>query len=68
MHRLGYIGVGHERTFLNVVIFAHDLSEVPDPDKLTAPAERGEIERLFKGWNPQLAEIAKIYSTRTRRT
>jgi salicylate hydroxylase len=48
-------------TLLNVAVFAHDPSEFPDPDKMTAPAERSEIERLFKGWSPHLAEIANMY-------
>lgn len=48
-------------TFLNVSVVAHDSMEFPDPDKMTAPADRGEIERLFKGWSPQLADIAKLY-------
>lgn len=46
---------------MNVAVFAHDPSEFPDSEKMTAPAERGEIEKLFKGWSPQLAEIAKLY-------
>lgn len=28
---------------------------------MTAPADRSEIERLFKGWSPQLANIATLY-------
>jgi salicylate hydroxylase len=48
-------------TLLNVAVFAHDSSEFPDPEKMTAPAERSEIEEIFKGWGPQLANIAKIY-------
>ena len=50
-----------EGTLLNVAVFAYDASEFPDPDKMTAPAERSEIEQLFKGWSPHLAEIAKLY-------
>lgn len=48
--------------FLNIGIFAHDPSEdFPDSVKQTAPAHRSEIEKLFKGWRPQLADIAKLY-------
>ncbi|MCJ1316260.1 hypothetical protein MMC15_001581 [Xylographa vitiligo] len=50
-----------EGTLLNVAVFAHDPSEFPDPDKMTAPADRGELERLFRGWSPHLADIAKLY-------
>lgn len=50
-----------EGTVLNVTVFAYDPSEFPDPEKMTAPADRGEIERLFNGWCPQLADIAKLY-------
>ena len=48
-------------TLLNIAIFAHDPCEFPDTDKMTAPAHRSEIERLFEGWSPQLADIAKLY-------
>ncbi|KAJ5506092.1 Monooxygenase FAD-binding [Penicillium expansum] len=48
-------------TLLNIAVFAYDGSEFPDPDKMTIPAERSEIEQLFKGWSPQLANIWKLY-------
>ena len=48
-------------TYLNIGIFAHDPSEFPDPAKMTAPADRSEIEKLFKGWRPHFADIAKLY-------
>lgn len=48
-------------TLLNIAVFAYEQSEFPDPDKMTVPAERSEIEQLFKGWSPQLADIWKLY-------
>ncbi|KID96265.1 Aromatic-ring hydroxylase-like protein, partial [Metarhizium majus ARSEF 297] len=48
-------------TLLNMAVFAHDASEFPDPDKMTVPAARSEIEQLFKGWSPPLADIWKLY-------
>ncbi|KAJ5675035.1 uncharacterized protein N7477_004969 [Penicillium maclennaniae] len=48
-------------TLLNIAVFAYEPSEFPDPDKMTVSAERSEIEQLFKGWSPQLAEIWKLY-------
>jgi salicylate hydroxylase len=50
-----------EGTLLNLGVFAHDPSEFPDPEKMTVPGERGEIERLFRGWNPDIADVAKLY-------
>ncbi|KID84063.1 Aromatic-ring hydroxylase-like protein [Metarhizium guizhouense ARSEF 977] len=48
-------------TLLNMAVFAHDPSEFPDPDKMTVPATRSEIEQLFRGWSPPLADIWKLY-------
>lgn len=48
-------------TLLNVAVFAYDPDEFADPDKMTAPASRSEIDRLFAGWCPQLANFAKLY-------
>lgn len=48
-------------TLLNIAVFAYEPSEFLDPDKMTVPAERSEIEQLFKGWSPQLANIWKLY-------
>ncbi|KAL4865186.1 hypothetical protein BDV12DRAFT_200378 [Aspergillus spectabilis] len=48
-------------TLLNMALFAHEPIEFPDPDKMTVPASRNEIERLFKGWSPQLADIWRLY-------
>jgi salicylate hydroxylase len=48
-------------TLLNIAVFAYEPSEFPDPDKMTVPADRSEIEQLFKGWSPQVADIWKLY-------
>lgn len=48
-------------TLLNIAIFAYEPSEFPDPDRMTVPVDRSEIEQLFKGWSPQVADIWKLY-------
>ncbi|RYC64064.1 hypothetical protein CHU98_g2144 [Xylaria longipes] len=48
-------------TLLNIAIFAYDAEEFPDPNRMTAPAERGEIERIFRDWCPHIANVWKLY-------
>ena len=48
-------------TLLNVAIFAYDPEDFPDPVRMTASAHRSEIEHLFEGWGPHLADIWKLY-------
>lgn len=48
-------------TLLNMAVFAHEAAEFPDPDKMTVPAARSELEQLFRGWSPPLADIWKLY-------
>jgi salicylate hydroxylase len=48
-------------TLLNIAVFAYEASEFPDPEKMTVQVDRSEIEHLFKGWSPQVADIWKLY-------
>ncbi|KAF5549509.1 monooxygenase FAD-binding protein [Fusarium mexicanum] len=48
-------------TVLNIAVFASEASEFPDPDRMTIQVDRSEIEELFKGWSPQIADIWKLY-------
>ncbi|KAJ5452006.1 hypothetical protein N7445_000189 [Penicillium cf. griseofulvum] len=48
-------------TLLNVAFFAHESSEFPDPERMTAPATRDELERIVVGWGPHLVDIAKFF-------
>ncbi|THX71644.1 hypothetical protein D6D04_09425 [Aureobasidium pullulans] len=48
-------------TLLNIAVFAYDDQEFPDPERMVVSADRSEIEELFKGWSPQLANIWKLY-------
>ncbi|KAK7931079.1 salicylate hydroxylase [Apiospora marii] len=48
-------------TLLNIAVFAYDADEFPDPERMTVPVERTEIQKLFKGWSPQVADIWKLY-------
>ncbi|KAL5095521.1 hypothetical protein Trisim1_000292 [Trichoderma cf. simile WF8] len=48
-------------TLLNVAFFAHESSEFPDPEKMTAPGTREELERAVVGWGPHLVEITKLF-------
>ncbi|KAL4893537.1 FAD/NAD(P)-binding domain-containing protein [Aspergillus ambiguus] len=48
-------------TLLNIAVFAYEPSEFPDPDRMTVQVERSEIEQLFKGWSPPVADIWKLY-------
>jgi salicylate hydroxylase len=48
-------------TLLNVAFFAHEFSEFPDPERMTAPATRDELERIVVGWGPHLVDIAKCF-------
>ncbi|KAK9442074.1 Aromatic-ring hydroxylase-like protein [Metarhizium brunneum] len=52
-------------TLLNMAVFAHDASEFPDPDKMAVPAARSEIQQLFRGWSPPLADIWKLFPEKT---
>ncbi|KAF7156256.1 hypothetical protein CNMCM5623_009649 [Aspergillus felis] len=48
-------------TLLNIAVFAYEAAEFPDRDKMTVQVDRSEIEKLFKGWTPQVADIWKLY-------
>lgn len=48
-------------TLLNIAIFAYEAEEFPDPVKMTIPVDRTEIQKLFNGWSPQVADIWKLY-------
>jgi salicylate hydroxylase len=48
-------------TLLNVAFFAHESSDFPDPEKMTAPATRKELEQILIGWGPHLVDIAKCF-------
>lgn len=48
-------------TLLNVAFFAHESSGFPDPEKMTAPATREELERVVVGWGPHLVELTKLF-------
>jgi salicylate hydroxylase len=48
-------------TLLNVAFFAHESSEFPDPERMTAPATRDELERVVVGWGPHLVDIVKFF-------
>ncbi|KAL5342470.1 hypothetical protein BJX70DRAFT_355896 [Aspergillus crustosus] len=48
-------------TLLNMALFAYDPAEFPDPDRMTVPASRTEIEVLLKDWSPQLSGIWTLY-------
>ncbi|EFX05104.1 FAD dependent oxidoreductase superfamily [Grosmannia clavigera kw1407] len=48
-------------TLLNIAVFAYDEPEFPCPDKMTVTVDRSEIEKLLKGWSPQIADIWKLY-------
>ncbi|KAF5965624.1 monooxygenase FAD-binding protein [Fusarium coicis] len=48
-------------TVLNIAVFAYEASEFPDCDRMTIHVDRSEIQQLFKGWSPQIADIWKLY-------
>lgn len=48
-------------TLLNVAFFAHESSEFPDSEKMTAPGTREELERVVVGWGPHLVELTKLF-------
>lgn len=48
-------------TLLNVVIFTYEPSEFPDPERMTAPATRSDLERAVGGWGPHMVDIAKLF-------
>ncbi|KAI0377219.1 putative salicylate hydroxylase [Hypomontagnella monticulosa] len=48
-------------TLLNVAIFVHESPEFPDPETMTAPATRGELELALNDWGPHVVEITKLF-------
>lgn len=48
-------------TVLNIGAFGYEPGDFPDGDKMTVQGDRGEIERLFRGWSPPVADIWKLY-------
>ncbi|KAJ5272903.1 hypothetical protein N7478_008028 [Penicillium angulare] len=48
-------------TLLNVAFFAHDPSDFPGPERMTAPATREELERIVVGWGPHIVDIVQSF-------
>lgn len=46
---------------LNIAIFAHDSSEFPEVDRMTAPATRDEVEGTVAHLSPHMKDIAKLF-------
>ena len=52
-------------TLLNVAIFVHEASEFADPETMTAPATRSELEQALSDWGPHVVNIAKLFPEHT---
>lgn len=48
-------------TLLNVALFAHEPANFSNPDGMTAPATRDEVERVVAGLSPHMREIARLF-------
>lgn len=57
-HVLHFPVAGH--TLMNVVAFASDPSDWPDDEKMTAPAKREEVEKVFEDWRPTVRDITSL--------
>ena len=57
-HILHFPVAGH--TLMNVVAFATDPNDWPDDEKLTAPAKREDVEKVFEKWGPTVRDITKL--------
>ena len=47
-------------SFVNVVAFVHDPEDWPEPDKLTAPANKGEAAAAFNRFGPTVRAIMDL--------
>ncbi|KAI0478555.1 putative salicylate hydroxylase [Xylariaceae sp. FL0804] len=50
---------------LNIAIFAYDAKDFPNPDRMTAEADRSEIRDMFRDWCPHAADVWKQYPEKT---
>ena len=48
-------------TLLNIAVFAYEEPEFPDRERMTIQVDRTEIQKLFNGWSPPVADIWKLY-------
>lgn len=48
-------------TLFNIALFAYEPADFPDPDKMTAPGTRDEIQHVLQGWGPHIREIATLF-------
>lgn len=48
-------------TLFNVVLFVYDQFDFPDPDRMTAPGTRKDIERAVHDWGPHIRDVAKLF-------
>lgn len=48
-------------TFLNIVIFTYEPSDFPDPEIMTAPGTRKDIERALQGFGPHVKEVIGLF-------
>lgn len=57
-HVLHFPVAGH--TLINVVAFASDPNDWPDDEKMTAPAKREDVEKVFEDWGPTVRVITSL--------
>lgn len=51
-------------TFLNIAAFVYEASDFPNPETMTAPATRGDIEQVLSRWGPHMRDLAKLFPER----
>ena len=49
-----------DQTLMNVVAFATDPNDWPDDEKMTAPAKREDVEKVFERWGPTVRDITRL--------